>query len=253
MLWSQTQSAEAEAIRALRNSILAVGTGSSPKVILVSSANAGEGKTTIALNLAGVLAQQGKTCLFDGDLRRPMIGNALCLSPSIGLDDVLLGKSQLSEALVTSERIPGLTLLATQSPTQNPADLMASAEMRPIFSQLRQLFDYIVIDSPPVIPFSDATSLAAHSDAVIIVSRYGQTTKRSVSRAAELLGEGHARLVGVVLNDMDTASADYHYFNYGYSWKMSGRYDAYSYATPTTPRRPPPGDAEPPKSLGAHA
>jgi len=253
MFWSQTQTAEAEAIRALRNTLLTAGGPSGPQVVLVSSANAGEGKTTIALNLASVLAQQGKTCLLEGDLRRPMIGHALGLDPQTGLVEVLSGKTSLADALVTAQDIPALTLLLVKSVPENPADLMASEEMRALVVELRRTFEYIVIDSPPVILFSDASSLASLSDAVIIVSRYGRTTRRAVSRAAELLEEGQVRLVGVVLNDMDITSADYHYFNYGYSWKMSRSYDAYSKMPPTLSGSKGSGESGPPRSRGAHA
>jgi succinoglycan biosynthesis transport protein ExoP len=253
MFWSQTQTAEAEAIRALRNTLLTAGGPSGPQVVLVSSANAGEGKTTIALNLASVLAQQGKTCLLEGDLRRPMIGHSLGLVPQMGLVEVLSGKTSLADALVTAPEIPALSLLLVKSVPQNPADLMASEEMRALLVELRRTFEYIVIDSPPVILFSDASSLASLSDAVIIVSRYGRTTRRAVTRAAELLEEGQVRLVGVVLNDMDITSADYHYFNYGYSWKMSRSYDAYSKMPPTLPASNGSGESDPPRSRGAHA
>jgi len=253
MFWSQTQTAEAEAIRALRNTLLTAGGPSGPQVVLISSANAGEGKTTIALNLASVLAQQGKTCLLEGDLRRPMIGNSLGLEPQMGLVEVLSGKTSLADALVTAQNIPALSLLLVKSVPENPADLMASEEMRALLVELRRTFEYIVIDSPPVILFSDASSLASLSDAVIIVSRYGRTTRRAVSRAAELLEEGQVRLVGVVLNDMDITSADYHYFNYGYSWKMSRSYDAYSKMPPTLSAGKGSGESGPPRSRGAHA
>jgi polysaccharide biosynthesis transport protein len=253
VFWSQTQTAEAEAIRALRNSLVSVDADSRRQVILVSSANEGEGKTTVALNLASVLASQHKTCLVEGDLRVPAIGLALGVQPKTGLVEVLLGKANLQEALVAAPEIPGLAVLCAKSLPRNPADLAASQEMRSVIAQLRQTFDYVVIDSPPAIPFSEASSLASVSDAVIIVSRYGHTTRRAVSRAAELLDDGRARVAGVVLNDIDTSSADFHYFNYGYSWKISRRYSAYAKRLQAKAVQNGFGEPEPPKSRSAHA
>jgi succinoglycan biosynthesis transport protein ExoP len=252
VFWPQTQTAEAEAIRSLRAALLVSVTNSSSRVVLVSSANAGEGKTTVALNLATVLAQQAKTCLVEGDLRRPMIERALGLNPRVGLEDILTGKASLNDALVTPGNIPGLTILPAGSVARNPADLLASAVMVSVVSQLGQEFDYVVIDSPPVIPFSDARSLASLSDAVILVSRYGRTTRRAMCRASELLDDTRLRVIGVVLNDMDFSSADYHYFNYGFSWEMRRHY-GYPEKPPLSPEESDQGDSGPEKSRGAHA
>lgn len=182
-----------------------------------------------------------------------MIERALGLNPKIGLREVLAGKASLKDALITTEGVPGLTILPTASLPGNPADLLASEEMRSVVSQLRQMFDYVVIDSPPVIPFSDARSLVPLSDAVILVSRYGRTTRRAMCRGAELLANARARVVGVVLNDMDFSSADYHYFNYGFSWEMSGRPYGYADRAPLSPVEADRGDSGPGKSRGAHA
>jgi|HubBroStandDraft_3_1064219.scaffolds.fasta_scaffold16385_2 succinoglycan biosynthesis transport protein ExoP len=252
VFWPQTQTAEAEAIRSLRAALLVSVTNSSSRVVLVSSANAGEGKTTVALNLATVLAQQAKTCLVEGDLRHPMIERALGLNPRVGLEEVLTGKVSLNDALVTPGNIPGLTILPAAAVARNSADLLASAGMVSVVSQLGQEFDYVVIDSPPVIPFSDARSLASLSDAVILVSRYGRTTRRAMCRASELLDDARLRVIGVVLNDMDFSSADYHYFNYGFSWEMRRHY-GYPEKPPLSPGESDQGDSGPEKSRGAHA
>lgn len=253
MFWSETQSAEAEAIRALRTALLFPASGSAPKVILVSSASAGEGKTTVAINLASVLAQQARTCLVEGDLRRPMIEQAMGLNPTVGLAEVLNGKVELKEALVSETGVPGLSVLPIKSPYGNPSDLLASVQMISVLRSLSESFEYIVIDSPPVIPFSDARSLALLSDAVILVSRYGRTTRRAITRGAELLDGVQAPVLGVVLNDMDLASADYHYFNYGFSWAMSGRKYAQDYQRVMPLSAGAPKEPEAEKSKGAHA
>jgi Mrp family chromosome partitioning ATPase len=146
-----------------------------------------------------------------------------------------------------------LTILPATPFARNPADLLASVGMVSVISQLRQEFDYVVIDSPPAIPFSDARSLASLSDGVILVSRYGRTTRRAMCRASELLDDGRARVIGVVLNDMDFSSADYHYFNYGFSWEMSKSQYGYPKEPPPSPRGSGQNDSGPEKSRGAHA
>jgi capsular exopolysaccharide synthesis family protein len=251
LFWSNTQTAEAEAIRTLRSVLIIASLDPAPRVTLVSSPSAGEGKTTVALNLASVLAQHGTTCLVEGDLRRPMIESALRLRPSSGLSEVLAGKQTVNDALISVPGVPGLSVLPIKRPPNNPADMLASDQMRIVLDNLCTQFHHVVIDSPPMLPFSDARTLAALSDAVILVSRCGRTTRRAITRSVEMLAEVHAPLLGVVLNDMDFASADFHYFNYGYSWAMTGRKYKQTYNPFVSPIEA--EEKEPEKSKGAHA
>ena len=249
LFWSQTQTPAAEAIRTLRTALLTSGLGPALKVILVSSPSPGEGKTTVALNLAGVLAQHGKTCLIEGDLRHPRIESVLDLNASAGLGEVLSGSVSVNDVLVPAAGIPGLMVLPIRELPGSPADLLASDRMKSAVAGLREQFDHVVIDSPPILSFSDARTLASLSDAVILISRYGYTTRRAIARCAELLDGAQAPVLGVVLNDMDLSSPDYHYFNYGYSWAVSGHKYEQAY------RRivPPPQKSESGKAKGAHA
>jgi polysaccharide biosynthesis transport protein len=253
LFWYRAQSAEAEAIRGLRASLLDTRSGMQPRMILVTSATAGEGKSTVAINLASVLAQHGQTCLVEGDLRRPMIELAMGLRATTGIVEVLGGKVSLHEAIIKNTGVPGLSVLPVKSLPDNPADLLSSGKMQQVLSTLRDSFDYIVIDSPPIIPFSDARSLALQADGVILVSRYGSTTRRTITRGAEILNEMQAPLLGVVLNDMDLTSADYHYFNYGYSWRTANGKSAYGETVPPAPPGMTGNDSGPEKSTGAHA
>ena len=184
-------------------------------------------------------------------MRRPMIESALHLSPRGGLAEVLTGKQTLNEALIPVTAIPGLSVLPIKTLPRNPSDLLASQEMRTMLQGLCEQFHYVVIDSPPVLTFSDARSLAALSDAVILVSRCGRTTRRAITRGAELLSGTQTPLAGVVLNDMDLSSADFHYFNYGYSWAMSGRKYEQAYQSFVPPTEPDNQQGE--KAKGAHA
>jgi len=254
LFWDKIPTAEAEAIRSLRTSLMVSAWADPPRAILVSSATAGEGKTTVAINLASVLAQQGKTCLIEGDLRRPMIELTMGLQAQAGLVEVLSGKAALNEAIIPSGDVPGLSILPIRAVPENPSDLLASGQMAAVIRSARETFDYVVIDSPPVIPFSDARSLALLCDAVILVSRYGFTTRRSITLSAEMLSDMQVPLMGVVLNDMDLSSADFHYFNYGYSWRKTGYQSDYpKKAARTSSPRGSGGDSGPEKSRGAHA
>jgi succinoglycan biosynthesis transport protein ExoP len=211
---ARSHTPEAEAMRDLRAALMSR-PGAPPRVVLVSSPSSGEGKSTVAINLAIVLSNRGNTCLVDGDLRRPMVASAFGLRAKVGLSDVLAGRASLEEALLEIPDGRNLSVLCGGHFPLNPADLVASEQMEAVLIALRAQFDHVVIDSPPVIPFSDARVLSPLSDVVVLVGRYGVTTRRALMRSAQLLSDVRACIVGVVLNDIDLASADYRYFNYG--------------------------------------
>jgi polysaccharide biosynthesis transport protein len=212
---ARSHSPEAEAMRDLRAALMLSQAGAPPRVVLVSSPSSGEGKTTVAINLAVVLAKRGSTCLIDGDLRRPTVASAFGLRAKVGLSDVLAGRTAVAEALVKIPDLPGLSVLTGGPLPPNPSDLVASEQMEAVLMALRETFDHVVIDSPPAIPFSDARVLSPLSDVVVLVGRYGSTTRRALTRAVQLFSAVRASVIGVVLNDIDLTSADYRYFNYG--------------------------------------
>jgi len=155
--------------------------------------------------------------LIDGDLRRPRIAEAFGLNSAPGLSDILTGAAQPESTIVNTKQVPGLSILPSGRAEQDPAGLLTVEHMQDLLRTVKHKYDVIVVDSPPVIPFSDARLLALVSDAVIFVSRYGFTTRRAITRGAQLLEEVRAPMAGVVLNGIDLASADYHYYNYGFS------------------------------------
>ena len=235
--------AESEAMRSLRTSLFLSSTESAPRVILVASPAAGEGKSFVAVNLARVLAAAGKTCVVEGDLRRPQVATALGVHAEAGLSNVLCGELPLEKSLTIVPEYPNLSVLAAGPLTGNPADLLGSDQMLAMVQALRHGFEYVVIDSPPILLFSDGRILSSLADAVVLVSRYGRSTRRSIILCSQILNEVRAPIAGVVVNDTDLQSADYHYYNYGYSRTMNGdmrKYVATQRQAGTKPPEPPP-------------
>jgi succinoglycan biosynthesis transport protein ExoP len=245
---NHSHSAEAEAISNLRIAVTFSGSQKPNQIFLVSSSSSGEGKSTVAVNLAIAFSQRGSTCLVDGDLRNPAIAPVFGLGSENGLSDVLAGRNPLEQALTPVQDFPSLKVLPGGPVPANAADLISSEKMSAVLSALKQQFEFVVVDSPPVIPFSDARSLASLCDAVILVSRYGLTTRRALTRSAQLLRDMNAPVLGVVLNDIDLNSPDYHYYNYGFSRTYGDRryYQRLNFP-PKTPM------SNPPNAKGAHA
>jgi polysaccharide biosynthesis transport protein len=221
---SRPQSQMAESYRALRTSLLLTSLGTPPKVILITSALPEEGKTTTSINCAIVLAQKGtRVLLIDADLRRPSIHKTLGMGPKIGLSNVLTGAITLQEAIIRSSILPNLFVLPAGTPPPNPAELLASAEMKDVLLKLREQYDHIVVDTPPTLSVTDAVIMSTRADAVVLVIRSGQTTKQALRRARDILTQVNARVCGVLLNAVNLDSPDYHYY-YEYQGKYGERY-----------------------------
>ncbi|HTC57747.1 MAG TPA: polysaccharide biosynthesis tyrosine autokinase, partial [Candidatus Sulfotelmatobacter sp.] len=217
------QSQMAESYRALRTSLLLSNLGAPPKVIMVTSALPQEGKTTTSINCAVVLAQKGvRVLLIDADLRRPSIHKTLGMGPHSGLSNVLTGSTTLEEAITRTAVLPNLFVLAAGTPPPNPAELLASANMKDILAKLSQEYDHIVIDTPPSLSVTDAVVLSPRADAVVLVIRSGQTSKQALRRARDILMQVNAKVVGVLLNAVDLRSPDYYYY-----YEYQGKYAAY--------------------------
>src|SRR5581483_680516 len=217
------QSQMAESYRALRTSLLLSNLGAPPKVVMVTSALPQEGKTTTSINTAVVLAQKGvRVLLIAADMRRPSIHKTLGMGPHSGLSNVLTGSIPLEKAITSTTVLPNLFVLPAGTPPPNPAELLASANMREVLAQLREQYDHIVIDTPPTLSVTDAVVLSPRADAVILVIRSGQTTKQALRRSRDVLMQVSAKVVGVLLNAVDLSSPDYYYY-----YEYQGKYARY--------------------------
>jgi non-specific protein-tyrosine kinase len=213
----KAMTAESEAMRDLRTTLLHASRDNAPRSILISSSMEGEGKTTVAVNLAIALSRLAKTCLVEGDLRQPSVARAFKIEAQVGLTEYLLGLVRMPDAIIDVPGERNLSILPCGQTPANPCDLLSSPRMIKLLNNLKQYYSFIVIDSPPIVGFSDARFLSSLVDEVVLVGRYGVTTRRVMQRTAELLNEVHASVAGVVLNDIDLSSPDYDYYTYGYS------------------------------------
>jgi polysaccharide biosynthesis transport protein len=224
------QSQMAESYRALRTSLLLSNLGAPPKVIMVTSARPQEGKTTTSINTAIVLAQKGvRVLLIDADLRRPSIHKTLGMGPRSGLSNVLTGSATVQQTITTSPILPNLFIMPAGTPPPNPAELLASSNMRDLLTELRGLYDHIVIDTPPTLSVTDAVVLSPRADATILVIRSGQTTKQALRRARDILMQVNAHVAGVLLNAVDLTSPDYYYY-----YEYQGKYGHYYQEEPVS-------------------
>jgi succinoglycan biosynthesis transport protein ExoP len=210
-----------EAYRALGTSILLSGDGEPPRLLMVTSALPEEGKTTTSINTAIVLSQQGgKVLLIDADLRRPSVHKAFDVQSEVGLGAVIAGKAKAEDVTLPHPEIPNLFIMPAGSSVDNPAEMLGSEKMRELLVKLREQYDYIVVDTPPVLTITDAVRLSPRADAVLLVIRSGQTTKEALCRARDLLHQVNANVLGVVVNAVNLDSPEY----YSYYSKYGNRY-----------------------------
>jgi polysaccharide biosynthesis transport protein len=204
-----------ETYRKLRTSIFLSRPGMPPKTILFTSGISSEGKTITVANTAIVLAQLGHQILVvDADLRRPACHKALRVENGPGLTDVLAGLIDLEPAIKTTA-VPNLSLLNCGSIPPNPTELIGSKKMDETLRTLKTRYDFVLVDSPPVIPVSDAVDLSTMVDGVVLVVRGQQTPKHLAKMAVAQLNNSHTTILGVVLNRIDIRSADYaEYYRY---------------------------------------
>lgn len=222
---SMPKSQMSEAFRSLRTSLLLSQADHPPQVILMTSALPREGKTTAAVNLAVTLAQLGdKTLLVDADLRKPGINRALSLvdGKHAGLSSYLAGVSSLDLITVPHPTISNLAAIPTGPIPPNPADLLSSRRLSELIAELRSRYKFVVIDSPPIMAATDAVILSVLVDGVLLVVRSGETPKEAFTRTRDLLAGVKCRMLGVVLNAVDSTSPDYYYSYRYYPYAYGG-------------------------------
>jgi capsular exopolysaccharide synthesis family protein len=221
----------AESFRVLRTSILLSSAASPPQVLLVTSANPSEGKTFASVNLALALAQRGgRVLLIDGDLRRPSVLKTLGLPDGNGrgLSTVLTGAHDLDQALEVFTDSPNLWVLPPGPIPPNPAELVSSHRMEALVRELRQRFEHIVLDSPPVLMVTDGILLSTLADGVILVVESGATSRGALHRVRRILDRAGANTLGAVLNKLDDVGDGYDRSRHGYYSYYRSREDATS-------------------------
>lgn len=216
----QPMSLASEAYRTIRTGILLSQAGEPPKTIMFTSAQSSEGKTTLASNIAASLASSGaQVAIVDCDLRRPSITKVFNSTTSdLGLSEILTGQCELNDA-VQRNKLPNMHLIPCGKIPPNPAELLGSKEMKELIQDLERTFDYVIVDTPPVLPVTDAVLLSKLVDGVMFVVR-GELTPKKVAQDAKnkLLSVG-ARVLGTVLNNVDIKKRAYGYYNkYHYAY-----------------------------------
>ena len=225
VLERQARSVRAEGYRQLRTNLQFVDATGALRVIVVTSSTESEGKSTTATNLALMFAETGRSVLLVGaDLRRPRVAEYLGLESAVGLTNVLVGQLSLEESL-QPWGVDGMYVLASGSVPPNPSELLGSTQMADLLAELRSRFELIIIDTPPLLPVTDAAVLAVHADGVVVVCRHGKTRRAQLATAVRALESVNARIVGTVLNMRPARGPE------------SGQYGGYGYYEQGKPRR----------------
>ncbi len=210
----EDESEIAEAYRAIRTNLLCAPRELDRSAILITSPGSEEGKTTSACNLAAALAQTGVSVLLvDADLRKPNVYRALELPQTPGLSEFLAGKVSFKET-VKKTGAAGLSVVTSGAIPKNPSELLGSARMKEFYQTALGAFDFVLIDTAPMIPVTDATILAALTQAVLVVAQSGKTPREAFKRMVGICDGLKAKIVGVILNRV--AKADLTGYGYGY-------------------------------------
>ncbi|HEX7977611.1 MAG TPA: polysaccharide biosynthesis tyrosine autokinase, partial [Gemmatimonadaceae bacterium] len=222
----ETQTMAAEAYRALRTNLSYVNPSKPPRVIVVTSALSGDGKTTSSSNLAVTLAQQNKrVLLIDAETRRGNLHTLFGIQATPGFFDLLYGHATPSECIhrVSLEGAGHLDVLPSGGiPSHNAADLLVASRLAPFFETLRTQYDYVLLDTPPLNLFTDAALIGAHADATLLVARADRTERQALRFAVLQLQHVQANLAGAILNGVDLRRNSRYRGGYDF-----GRYGAY--------------------------
>jgi capsular exopolysaccharide synthesis family protein len=213
----------AEAYRTLRTNLNYLTPPNPPRVIVVTSALPGDGKTTTVVNLAITLAQQGqRVILIDAETRRGTVHEAFGIPPSPGFFDLMYGQASPGECIrrVSMETGGSVDVLPLgSSPSVNPADLLVATRLQPLFDRLRQQYDYVLLDTPPLNLFTDAALIASNADALLLVARSDKTDRDELKFAVAQLRNVSVNLAGAVLNDVELRRGSRYRQGYGYYYE----------------------------------
>jgi non-specific protein-tyrosine kinase len=216
-----------EAFRGLATSLRVLSAEGELRVVLVTSAQHGEGRTTTAVRLARALAAgNGRVLLVDADMRRPAVARRLGLADGAGLAGVLTGTTSLEEALQTTDD-GRLTVLAAGQRPSNPSELLSSAAMADLLSRAASAFDVVLVDAPPLLPVADARGLASLTDGALVCVRWGGTDREQLERARVMLEMAGSRILGAVMTFVPRRVAEHLGLTAepargGKSWRQSG-------------------------------
>ena len=231
LILKNPQSAVAEAYRVLRTNLIFSSADNRGRALVISSANPGEGKTTTVANLASSLALNGaKVLAVDADLRRPTMHQHFGIPKTPGLSDLIVGKCQASQA-IQATRFKGLQVLPCGYVPPNPAELLGSAHMRQVVEALRTHYEWVLIDTPPILAMADTPVLCPLVDGVVLVIGAEVSGRPAIQRAVDQIQGVGGKIIGVVLNKVDLERNSYYYSQY------YGEYYRSYYAEGATYRR----------------
>ena len=215
------KSVAAEAYRSLRTNIQYSSFDKKYQTLVVTSANPGEGKSTVSGNLALVLAQgESKVLLVDCDMRRPSVHKKFRISNTYGISDLLVGNKKMES--VAHKYNDNLTIVPSGKIPPNPAEMLGSKAMTAFLEEMKKHFDYIVLDTPPLQAVADAQILSTKVDGSLIVVRAGVTKKDAVHNAVSIINKVNGNIIGTVLNAADNSKDKYYYY-YGDEEGRTGR------------------------------
>jgi capsular exopolysaccharide synthesis family protein len=220
------KSIEAEAYRGVRTQLSVITQNSGHQVIQVTSPNPGDGKSTLAANLAISLAQSGKkTILLDCDFRKPRVHKLFAITkPELGLASVTGGLANLTQAIRHSS-IDNLDILPCGPRPQNPAELLSGARFQQVLADLRKQYDYVIVDTPPMLAVSDPRVVAQRVDGILLVFKITKRARPLAERAREQLADMGANLLGVIVNGGGKQGGDEYGYSYGYNYAYSYEYE----------------------------
>ena len=227
--YHRPKSQVSEAFRAVRTALYFNTQGKQNSVIQVTSPTPGDGKSTLASNLAVSIAQSGKRVLLvDADMRRPRQHSTFGISSRVGFATVLSGQSEWRNCMFECEEIEGLTVMPCGAKPQNPAELSSSPQVKILIEEMREEFDFVIIDTPPMLAVTDPSPIAARVDGVVLCIRIKKNVRVSAERATQLIQNLGANTIGLVVNGVGAQSGYGSQYTYG-AYRAGYSYNGYGY------------------------